>query len=73
MLFSLLLANIRIVSCFFFSFLLFNNFLTIPVVIEEIKVNLSLAVPTGAPTTPVNEIIYTPPLVALKTIKILSI
>ena len=73
MLFSLLLANIRILSCFFFLFLvIFSNFLTIPVVREKIKVKLALAIPTGAPIILVNEIIDTPPLVALKTIKILS-
>ena len=33
---SLLLANIRILSCFFFLFLvIFNNFLTIPIVREK--------------------------------------
>ena len=70
---SLLLANIRILSCFFFLFLvIFSNFLTIPVVREKIKVRLALAIPTGAPTILVNEIIDTPPLVALKTIKTLS-
>ena len=74
MLLSLLLANIRILSCFFFFFLvIFNNFLIIPVVKEKIKVRLALAIPTGAPIIPVNEIIDTPPVVALKTIKILSI
>ena len=74
MLFSLLLANIRILSCFFFLFLvIFSNFLTIPVVREKIKVKLALAIPTGAPTILVNEIIDTPLLVALKTTKILSI
>ena len=73
MLLSLLLANIRILSCFFFLFLvIFSNFLTIPVVREKIKVKLALAIPTGAPTTLVNEQIDTPPVVALKTIKILS-
>ena len=73
MLLSLLLANIRILSCFFFLFLvIFSNFLIIPVVREKIKVKLALAIPTGAPITLVNEIIDTPPLVALKTIKILS-
>ena len=36
------------------------------------KVKLALATPTGAPTTLVNEVIDTPPLVALKTIKTLS-
>ena len=73
MLLSLLLANIRILSCFFFLFLvIFSNFLTIPVVREKIKVKLALAIPTGAPTILANEIIDTPPLIALKTIKILS-
>ena len=74
MLLSLLLANIRILSCFFFFFLvIFNNFLTISVVREKIKVKLALAIPTGAPITLVNEIIDTPPVVTLKIIKILSI
>ena len=50
-----------------------SNFLTIPVVREKIKVRLAPAVPTGAPTILVNEIIDTPLLAALKTIKILSI
>ena len=73
MLLSLLLANIRILSCFFFLFLvIFSNFLTIPVVREKIKVKLALAIPTGAPITLVNEIIDTPPVFALKTIKSLS-
>ena len=74
MLLSLLLANIRISSCFFFLFLvLFSNFLTIPVVREKIKARLAFAIPTGAPTILVNEIIDSPLLVALKTIKFLSI
>ena len=49
-----------------------NNFLTVPVVREKIRVELALAIPTGATTTLVNEQIDTPPVVALKTIKILS-
>ena len=49
-----------------------SNFLTIPVVREKIRIKLALAIPTEAPTTLVNEIIDTPPLVALKAIKILS-
>ena len=57
----------------FFFLVTFNNFFTIPVVKEKIKVKLALAIPTGAPITLVNEIIDTPPVVALKTIKILSI
>ena len=58
---------------FFFFFVIFSNFLTIPVVREKIKVRLALAIPTGAPAILVNEIIDTPPPVALKTIKTLSL
>ena len=73
MLLRLLLSNIRILSCFFFLFLvMLSNFLIIPVVREKINVKLSLAIPTGALTTLVNKMIDTPPLVALKTIKFLS-
>ena len=57
-------------------FLLFvvmlSNFLTIPVVREKVRVKLALAIPTGAPTSLVNEQIDTPPVVALKTTKTLS-
>ena len=49
-----------------------RNFFIIPVVREKVKVKLALAIPAGAPTTLVNEIIDTPPLVALKAVKILS-
>ena len=60
-------------SCFFFLFLvIFRNFLVIPVVREKIIVKLALAIPTGVPIIFVNEIIDIPPLVALKTIKTLS-
>ena len=65
MLFNLLLANIRILSYFFF--VIFSNFLTIPVAREKNKVRLALPIPTGAPTILVNEIIDTPLLVALKS------
>ena len=50
-----------------------NNFFTIPVVREKNKVKLAITIPTGAPILLENEIIDTPPLVALNTIKILSI
>ena len=69
LLLSLLLDKITILSCLFFL-IIFSNFLTIPVVREKNKVRLALAIPTGAPTILVNEIINTPLLVALKTIKI---
>ena len=64
--------NLKISSSFFFLFLvIFSNFLTVPVAREKIRVKLTPAIPTGAPTILVNEIIDTPPLVALKTIKTL--
>ena len=73
MLLSLLLANIRILSCFFFLFsVMLSNILIIPVVREKIKVKLAFAIPTGAPAKLAAEMIQTPLLVALKTIKILS-
>ena len=73
MLLSLLLANVRILSYFFFFFLgVLSNFLLILVVRENIKVKLALTIPTGAPIILVNKQIDTPPLVALKTIKTLS-
>ena len=44
----------------------------IPVVREKIKVKVALPIPTGAPIVVVNQIIDIPPVVALRTIKILS-
>ena len=58
---------------FSFFLVIFNNFLVIPVVRKKIKVKLALAIPTGTPTTLVNELIDSPSLVALKTIKAWSI
>ena len=52
---------------------MFSNVLTIPVVREKNNVRLVLAIPIGAPIILVNEIIDTPPPVALKTIKVWSI
>ena len=49
-----------------------SNFLIIPVVREKSKVKLAPAIPVGDPKTTAEEIIQTPPLVALKTIKTLS-
>ena len=73
MLLSLLLANIKILSCFFFLFLVvLSNFFTILVVREKIKVKLALTIPTGAPTTLKQKNRYSS-VVALKIIKILSI
>ena len=38
----------------FFVVVIFNNFLTIPVVREKFKVKLALAIPTAAPIKLVN-------------------
>ena len=51
---------------------MFNNFFIIPVAREKIKVRLALAISAGVPITLANEIIDIPPVVVLKTIKILS-
>ena len=70
MLFSLLITNIRILSCSFFLFLvILSNFLIIPVVREKIEVKLALAISADSPTMLVKAMIDIPPLVALKTIK----
>ena len=66
MLLSLLLANIRILSCFSLFLVIFSNFLTISVVREKNKVRLEHAIPTGAPAILAKEIIDTPLLAALK-------
>ena len=58
---------------FLLFLVIFNSFLTIPVVREKIKVSLALAIPTGAPIIFVNELIDTPLLAVPKIIKILSI
>ena len=51
-LFNLLLANITILLCFFFLFLLvFNNFFTSPVENENVRLRLALAIATGVPIT----------------------
>ena len=56
----------------FFFLVILSNFVAIPGVREKNKVKLALAIPIGAPIIVVNEIIDTPPLVALKAIKTLS-
>ena len=58
-----------LILCFL---VMLSNFFIIPVVREKIKVKLALAVPFGAPTSLADQMIETPLLVELKTIKILS-
>ena len=60
------------IMLFLFFLVVLNNCIVIPVVREKIKVKLAIAIATGAPTILVKEQIDTPPVVTLKTIKILS-
>ena len=53
----------------FFFLVMLSNFLIILVVREKIKVKLAIS--AGSPTTLLNEMINTPPVVVLKKIKIL--
>ena len=70
----MLLASITILWYFFFFFLVtFNNFFIIPVVKENTRVKLALAIPAEIPIALVKEIILVPPLVADKTIRVLPI
>ena len=57
----------------FVSFVILRKALIIPVIREKIKVKAALSIPTGAPTTLADEMIQTPLLVPLRTVKILSL
>ena len=73
MLFTLLLANTTVLLCFFFLFhVIFNNFLTTPVEIENARLTLTLTIPSGAPITVAIDPIEMLPLGADITIKDLS-
>ena len=56
-----------------FIFCYFKTFFIIPVAKENTRVKLALAIPAGAPITLIKEIINTSPLVADRTVKVLSI
>ena len=74
MLFNLLLASMTILLRFFFFFLVtFNSFFIVPVVKENTWVREALANPAGTPIKLVKEMIPIAPLIADKTIKVLSI
>ena len=68
MLFNLLLANIAILLWFLFLFLVvFNNFFTIPVKIENARLKLALVIATGALMTVASNVIEILPVVLDKT------
>ena len=70
MVFNLLLAYIIILLLFLFLFrVAFSNFFTIPVVIENARINLALEIPTGASITITKDVIELLLFVADKTIK----
>ena len=72
-LFNLFLANITILLCCFFLFrVVLNKFLTIPVVIENGKLKLALAIPIGAPITVANKALAILLPLAEKKIMVLS-
>ena len=71
--FNLFLASVIILLCFFFLFLvIFNIFLTTPVVTVNIKVNDAPAIPTGIQTTVACDTILKAPNDADNVIKSLS-
>ena len=57
---------------FFFLIFVVFVFFAIPMIIENEKITLALAIPTGLPVTVSNYAIDIPPFVADKTIKDLS-
>ena len=58
MLFNLLQANIIVLLCFFFLFLVvFNSFFMIPIKIENARLKLALTIPIGAAITVANDAI----------------
>ena len=70
--FNLLFANVIILLCFFFLFLvIYNNGLFKPVLIVNIKVKEAPAIPTGIPTTVACEATLNVPNDADKVINIL--
>ena len=69
MLFNLFLANITILLCFFFLFLVFFNVsFNSPVEIENARLKLALINPIGAPIAIANDAIETLPVVTDKAI-----
>ena len=70
MLFNLLVASVTTLLCFLFSFrVVFNNFFTMLVDTENVKLKSALAIPTGASTIVANDAIEMLPFVTDKTIK----
>ena len=63
----------NLIMLFLFVSCYVSNFLIISIVKEKIRAKIAPATPIGASTTLTEDLIQTPPLVALKTIKILSL
>ena len=69
--FTFILFNLLLFSCYFL--VVFNNFFTIPVVIEHARLELTLIIPRGAPITVANDAIEMLPVVEDIKINDLSI
>ena len=74
MLFNLLLANVAILSCFFFliSYCFLQFLFLIAVEIKNAKLKPTLAIPTGAAMTVPNDAIEMVPVVTDKAVSDLS-
>ena len=73
MLFNLLLTCITILLRFFLLILIvFKNFFTNPIVIENVRLQLALIIPTGAPIIAATDAIEMLPVATAKTINELS-
>ena len=73
MLWTLLLASITILLCFFVLLLVISNsFFTILVQIENTRLKLVLVIPTGTPVTVASDAIEILPVFTDKTINDLS-
>ena len=73
MLWTLLLASITILLCFFVLLLVISNsFFTILVQIENTRLKLVLVIPTGTPVTVASDAIEIIPVFTDKTINDLS-
>ena len=73
MLWTLLLASIRILLCFFVLLVVISNsFFTILVQIENTRLKLVLVIPTGTPVTVASDAIEILPVFTDKTINDLS-
>ena len=72
--FNLLLANITVLLCFYFLFLIvFNKIFTSPIDNENARLKLALAIPAGVPITLGNDAMECYHLLQMKQLKFYQI